>query len=78
MTESQYDSDFNTWTQAQAAAHPLQRKAALVGRVQRLRQQGKSLQEIAADLNANGVPTLSGRGVWRKGTVSNLLAEADA
>jgi hypothetical protein len=30
---------------------------------------------IANQLNAEGVPTLSGRGTWKKGTVYDLLAQ---
>jgi Recombinase len=34
-----------------------------------------SVQAIANQLNAEGVPTLSGRGRWQKGTVGDLLAQ---
>jgi hypothetical protein len=30
---------------------------------------------MAQQLNAKGVLTLSGRGLWKKGTVDNLLKE---
>ena len=36
---------------------------------------GLSLQTIANKLNADGVPTLSGKGRWQKGTIGNLLAQ---
>jgi hypothetical protein len=54
---------------------PAQRKAALVARLHELKAQGLSLQAIANQLNAAGVPTISGRGGWQPGTVGNLLAQ---
>jgi hypothetical protein len=54
---------------------PLQRKAALVARLQAMRANGLKLQAIATQLNAEGVPTISGRGHWQAGTVGNLLNE---
>jgi hypothetical protein len=54
-----------------AQLDPVQRKAALVARLQ-------ALQAIANRLNSEEVPTLSGRGGWKAGTVGNLLAEAKA
>jgi hypothetical protein len=57
---------------------PVQRKAALVARLQALQAQGLTLQAIANRLNSEEVPTLSGRGGWKPGTVGNLLAEAKA
>jgi excisionase family DNA binding protein len=60
----------------QDAIHPVQRKAALVARLHELKAQGLSLQAIANRLNSEAVPTLSGRGTWKKGTVDNLLGEA--
>jgi hypothetical protein len=33
------------------------------------------LQAIANQLNTEGVPTLSGKGRWQKGTIANLLKE---
>lgn len=50
-------------------------KAELVTWLRTLRGSGMSLQQIAAELNARGVPTLSGKGRWQKGTVGNLLAQ---
>jgi hypothetical protein len=43
--------------------------------IRRLQGEGLSLQSIANQLNAEGIPTLSGKGRWQKGTISNLLAE---
>ncbi len=40
-----------------------------------MQAEGLSLQAIANQLNAEGVPTLSCRRSWKKGTVSNLLKE---
>jgi hypothetical protein len=54
---------------------PVQRKAALVARMRAMHAQGLSGQAIATQLNAEGEPTLSGRGTWKKGTVDNLLKE---
>jgi excisionase family DNA binding protein len=56
---------------------PQQREAALVARVRALHAEGLSSQAIANRFNTDGVPTLSGRGQWQKGTVANLLAQAE-
>ena len=40
-----------------------------------MQDEGLSLQAIANRLNKEGVPTLSGKGRWQKGTISNLLAQ---
>jgi hypothetical protein len=54
-------------------------KAELVTWLRTLRGSGMSLQKIADELNARGIPTLSGKGRWQKGTIGNLLtAEAEA
>jgi len=53
------------------------RKAALLARLQAMQAQGLSTQAMATQLNREGVPTLSGRGTWQKGTIANLLAEAE-
>jgi Recombinase len=42
-----------------------------------LRDAGLSLQQIADLFNAEGVPTLSGKGRWQKGTIGKLLAEKE-
>jgi Recombinase len=54
-----------------------QPKAALLQRLQALQAEGLSLQKIADRLNHEGVPTLSGRGTWQKGTIGNLLAHGN-
>jgi hypothetical protein len=38
---------------------------------------GLSLQAMANQLNAEGVPTLGGKGRWQKGTIGNLLAQVE-
>jgi hypothetical protein len=48
-------------------------KAALVARLHQMRANGLSLSQIAGQLQAEGLPTLSGKGQWQKGTVDKLL-----
>jgi hypothetical protein len=48
-------------------------KAAVLTQLRAIQAKGLSLQGIANKLNAEGVPTLSGKGKWQKGTVGNLL-----
>jgi hypothetical protein len=50
-------------------------KAELVTWMRTLQGSGMSLQKIADELNARGLPTPSGRGRWQKATIGNLLAE---
>jgi hypothetical protein len=38
-----------------------------------MRARGLSLSQIAGQLQAEGLPTLSGKGQWQKGTVDKLL-----
>ncbi|HEX9869586.1 MAG TPA: helix-turn-helix domain-containing protein [Candidatus Tectomicrobia bacterium] len=52
-------------------------EAALLTRLRTLRAEGLSTQAIATQLNRDGVPTISGRGQWQRGTVANLLAQAE-
>jgi Helix-turn-helix domain/Recombinase len=52
-------------------------KAAVLTRLRTLQAEGLSLQAIANQLNAEGIPTLSGKGRWQKGTIGNLLAQAE-
>ena len=56
---------------------PQARKAALVARLRALQAEGLSHHAIAERLNAEGLPTLSGRGQWQRGTVGRLLAQAE-
>jgi hypothetical protein len=52
-------------------------KAALLSRLRTMQAEGLSLQKIADRLNHEGVPTLSGRGTWQKGTIGNMLAQGN-
>ena len=45
----------------------------LKGMILDLKAEGISYQGIADKLEAKGVPTVSGRGSWNKGSISNLL-----
>jgi excisionase family DNA binding protein len=60
-----------------SAETPQGRKAALLARLQAMKGEGLSTQAIANRLNAEGVPTISGRGSWQKGTVGTLLAQVE-
>jgi hypothetical protein len=51
--------------------------AAVLTRLRAMQAEGLSLQAIANQLNGEGVPTLSGKGRWQKGTIGNLLAQAE-
>jgi hypothetical protein len=53
-------------------------KAALLSRLRAMKAEWLSLQMIADQLNAEDVPTLSERGKWQRGTIGNLLSEAQA
>jgi DNA invertase Pin-like site-specific DNA recombinase len=59
----------------------LGRPAAPVGqsarRAAELRAAGNSLAQIAATLDAEGVPTPSGKGPWRKSSVQHILTRWD-
>ena len=48
-------------------------KAALVARLHQMRDRGMSLKAMVDQLQAEGLPTLSGHGQWQKGTVDKLL-----
>jgi Recombinase len=50
-------------------------KGTVLQRLRALQAEGLSLQKIADRFNTEGVPTLSGKGVWEKGTISDLLKE---
>jgi len=58
-----------------ASASP--NKAELMTWLRTLRGSGMSLQNIADELNTRGIPTLSGKGRWQKGTIGNLLAQVE-
>jgi hypothetical protein len=52
-------------------------KAALLHKLRTLYAEGFSLQAMADRFNTEGIPTLSGRGQWQKGTIGRLLAQRD-
>jgi len=54
-----------------------EQKAALLKQLRAMQAEGLSLQAMANRLTAEGVPTLSGKGCWQKGTIGNLLAQAE-
>jgi Recombinase len=66
--------DRNVAARDTAAQQPdMPDKAALVARLHQMRASGLSLSQIAGQLQAEGLPTLSGKGQWQKGTVDKLL-----
>ena len=48
-------------------------RAALVARLHEMRARGMSLKAIVDQLRSEGLPTISGKGQWQKGTVDKLL-----
>jgi hypothetical protein len=50
-------------------------RAALMQRLRAMKAEGLSLQAMAHRFNLEGVPTLSGKGQWQKGTIGNLLTQ---
>jgi hypothetical protein len=48
---------------------------AVLTRLRAMQAEGLSLQTSANRLNAEGIPTLSDKGRWQKGTIGNLLAQ---
>jgi hypothetical protein len=51
-------------------------KAAVLTRLRAMQAEGLSLRTMANRLNAEGVPTLSGKGRWQQGTIGKLVAQA--
>jgi hypothetical protein len=51
-------------------------KASVLKRLRAMQAEGLSLQAMANRLNVEGMPTLSGKGRWQKGTIGNLLVQA--
>lgn len=49
-------------------------KAAVLAQLDAWKSAGLSLQAMADRLEASQVPTFSGKGHWKKGTIGNLLA----
>jgi recombinase len=60
-------------TDGDTVLQPTLDKAAMVARLRQMRAGGMSLSQIADQLQAEGLSTLSGRGQWQKGTVAKLL-----
>jgi hypothetical protein len=60
-------------TDGNTVLQPSLDKAAMVARLRQMRAGGMSLSQIADQLRLEGVPTLSGKGQWQKGTVDKLL-----
>jgi hypothetical protein len=58
--------------------HPAQYREAMAARILAMHEQPMSQRKIASQLNAEGVPTLTGYGKWRHEIVGELLAEAKA
>jgi Recombinase len=52
-------------------------KAAVLKRLRALQAEGLSLQAMANRFNEEGIPTLSGKGHWQKGTIGKLLARTE-
>ncbi len=49
------------------------RRIALVKRINAMLQNGTSYQAVAARLNEDGEPALSGRGKWQGRTIKNMM-----
>jgi hypothetical protein len=62
-------------TTVQAISPPS--RPELVRWLRTLRESGMSLQTIANQLNAQGIPTFSGKGLWQKATIGHLLAQEE-
>jgi len=60
-------------TVTETESQPSPEKVAIVPRLREMRAKRMSFSQIAAQLQAEGVPTLSGKGMWQKGTVAKLL-----
>jgi hypothetical protein len=59
---------------AQVQAEPVDpQRAKVEATLKQLRGQGLSYQNIAYYMNQKGIPTMSGKGVWRQGTVNKIL-----
>ena len=66
-------TDIQPFTLAPAAPDA---RSALTARICQMSDQGHTAGQIAAALNAEGIPTFSGRGIWQPGTIRVLLAAA--
>ena len=45
----------------------------LIAKIEQMKSQGMTLQQVADQLNSKGIKTPSGRGQWKKHTVDNLM-----
>lgn len=52
-------------------------RLAILTRLRTWKHEGLSTREMVKRLEAEGIPTLSGRGAWTSGTVSRLLQEGE-
>lgn len=48
-----------------------------IAEIKRIRDIGHSLQTIADRLNRRKVPTFSGNGLWRTGTIHEILRKGE-
>jgi hypothetical protein len=55
----------------------LGQRTAVLQQLHAMQAEGLSLQAMANRFNSEGVPTLSGKGRWQKGTIGNLLAQIE-
>jgi Recombinase len=58
-------------------ASPPATKATVLQRLRAMQAEGLSLQAMANRLNSEGMPTLSGKGQWQKGTIGKWLAQGE-
>jgi Recombinase len=64
-------------TSAEVPKAPSQDREAIIARIRRAKDvEGKSLAQIAHELNTEGIPTFSGRGTWEKGNVGRFYRES--
>jgi recombinase len=51
----------------------MQDRETILAQIHTWRQDGRSYEAIARQLNADGIPTFSGKGTWSKGTIQKQL-----
>jgi Recombinase len=49
----------------------------IIAKMNQMRTAGMSYQAIADSLNADGIQTFSGKGIWSKGTIAKLITKTD-
>ena len=52
------------------------RRADIIKRIRDLLASGHSLRGVADALNAEGIPTFSGAGIWQSGTIAKLIKKS--